>query len=316
MTADGSRKPRGAGGEPGGRPLIDTRRLFHFFHVVRSGSLTAAEAQLDVAQSTLTRQIQQLEAEMGTRLLERTGRGVVPTEAGEILLRHAESILADMSEAVDEIARSRREPAGQLSVAAPQMVSTLFMPEVIRRLVDRFPDLRLTVLEAATGQVHEHLAAGHVDVAVLVIAPKTHRLHLKKVGTEPLRLVVHRSHPLARAEAVAREALAELELIVPAASRGTRTLLEDYFREGGLALDPRLNVDSLVVTKALIEQGSRFCSILPERACAQELRAGSLRAIPLTPALDRSFYVARLRDRPVTPYIRALAAELEDVLKA
>ena len=53
MTADASRKPRGAGGEPGGRPLLDTRRLFHFHQVVRSGSLTAAEAQLDVAQSTL-----------------------------------------------------------------------------------------------------------------------------------------------------------------------------------------------------------------------------------------------------------------------
>ena len=315
MTSEAGRKPRSALTEMAGRTVIDSRRLFYFVHVARSGSLTAAEAQLDVAQSTLTRQIQQLEADVGTRLLERTGRGVIPTPSGEILLRHAETILGDMSEAVEEIARSRRRPVGQLSVAAPQMVSTLFMPEVIRRVLQKFPDLRLTMLEAATGQVHEHLAAGDVDVAVLVIAPKTQKLHLKKVGSEPLRLVVHRDHPLAEAASVDRGALAGLELIVPAASRGTRTLVEEYFREGGLTLDARLNVDSLVVTKALIEQGPRFGSILPERACRQELQSGTLRAIPLVPALPRTFYVARLRDRPVTPYVKALAAELESVLR-
>lgn len=315
MNTKMNRKTRSVIAEMASRRLLDTRRLFYFIHVARAGSFTAAEAQLDVAQSTMTRQIQQLETEIGVQLLERTGRGVLLTDGGEILLRHAESILGEMSDAVDEIDRSRRRPAGELAVAAPPVFSMLFMPEVIRRVLKMFPDLRLTVLEGSTGQVHEHLAAGEVDVAVLVIAPKSQKVLVKKVSTEPLCLIVHESHPLAAARSVEREALVRLEIIVPAALHGSRTLIEDYFHDGGLAFDAHLYVDSLPVTKALIGQGHRFCSILPERACKAEIRDGTFKAIPLTPALSRSLYVARLRERPSTPYVKVLSAEIEAVLR-
>ena len=85
------------------KSLLDSKRLFYFYHVARLGSLTTAETVLDVAQSAISRQLQQLEAELGEQLLERTGRGVKLTEAGELLFRQATSILGEMASTVELI---------------------------------------------------------------------------------------------------------------------------------------------------------------------------------------------------------------------
>nr|ART90299.1 transcriptional regulator, LysR family [uncultured bacterium] len=296
------------------RTLLDSRRLFYFYHVVKGGSFTAAEASLDVAQSALTRQIQQLESDIGVALLQRTGRGVVPTLHGQILFRHAESILDDMSAAIDEIDLSLSNRAGSLSIATPPSFSTLYMPEVIRRLLVEMPAIRLTVLEASTGQVHDHLASGEVDLAVVLHPPNSQKILLRKISTEPLRLITHVDHSIAQESYVSRAQIGALELILPAAAHGSRRLIEQYFDEGQMLLDAALRLDSLAITKAVIAQGPRFCSILPERTCKQEIDSGLFKALPLKPALIRSLHLARLRDRPETIYAKALAEQIIAVM--
>ncbi len=281
------------------RGLIDSRRLFYFFHVAKHGSFSVAEARLDVAQPVMTRQIQQLEADIGARLLERTGRGVTLTVQGQILNRHAESIFNGMAAAMEEVELSRRRPTARLSIAASAVFSSMVMPEVIRRLLTRMPDIELTVLEASTGQVHEYLSSGQVDLAVVLHAPK----------------IVHANHVLARASFVSRDQVAQLELIMPSGSHGSRRLMDEYFDEAALAPVASLKIDSLVITKALIGQGPRFASMLPERSVREEVAAGHLVAIAMRPALHRTLYLARLRDRPLTPCIQEMTEQIASVVR-
>lgn len=295
--------------------LLDSKRLFYFFHVARLGSLTTAEAVLDVAQSAISRQIQQLEAEVGEQLLQRTGRGVTLTEAGELLFRQAEAILQEMASTMEMIDQIKRRPAGgQITIASPPTFSALYMPEVVKRFVDAFPDVRMVAYEGSTGQVYDLLASGQVDLAIVLHAATSQKLALQKLSTEPLLLIVSPRHPMAKAKSVAREALASLDVVLPVGSHGSRALVEAYCEEAGIHLDPRLRLDSLNMTKAVLADG-RFCAVLPHLACAGEIARGELVGIPLSPVLKRTLYLASLRDRPQTPHMKALAREIASVVR-
>ena len=302
-------RARSAVAEISARKLLDSRRLFYFFHVARLGSLSTAEAVLGVVQSAISRQLQQLEAEVGEALLLRTGRGVTLTAAGELLYKQAEAILQEMSSTIDKLEQLKREPA------SPPTFSSIYMPEVVERFVTRHPDVHLVAYEAATGQVYDYLAAGQVDLAIVLYASSPAKLDLVKLVEEPLMLVAAASHPLAGHTSMPRERLPEFELVLPVSSHGSRALLEAYLEEGGVHLDPKLRLDSLVMIKAVLRSG-RYCSILPAVACAQELARGEFVAVPLVPACKRSVYLASLRERPQSAYAKALAREIATVVRA
>jgi LysR family nitrogen assimilation transcriptional regulator len=309
------RQRRGLAALPA-QPLIDTRRLLTFFHVARLGSLSAAQPVLGIAQSAISRQLQQLEAETGDRLLVRNGRGVTLTPAGDILWRHAESMLRTMSAATAELEELRRRPAaGSITIASPPTFSNVYMPEVVRRFATGHPQVRLVAYEASTGQVFDYLAAGQVDLAIVLHRAASERLTLRRLVVEPLMLIVGAGHRLAGCRVIARERLAELDMVLPVAAHGSRALIEAYCEAGGLVLEPRMRLDSLGMTKAVLRDGT-FGTILPLVACAEEVARGELKAIALAPALRRTVYLASLRDRPLSPAARALAREIGQVVRA
>lgn len=309
-------RPRSAVAEISARNILDSRRLFYFFHVARLGSFSTAEAVLGVVQSGISRQLQQLEAEVGEQLLQRTGRGVTLTPAGELLYRQAETILQEMATTVDQLEQLKRRPgAGTIAIASPPTFSSIYMPEVVQRFVTAFPDIHLVAHEASTGQVYDMLAAGQVDFAIVLHESSTTKFVLQKLVVEPLLLVTGASHPLARSKTVTREQLATLDMVLPVSSHGSRALVEAYCAEGGIQLDPRLRLDSLGMTKAALRDG-RFCAILPLVACTDEVASGELVAIPLAPALKRTVYLASVRDKAQTPAMKALAREIGNVVRS
>lgn len=298
------------------RNLIDSRRLFYFFHVARLGSLSMAETFLGVVQSAISRQLQQLESELGEQLLVRTGRGVTLTPAGEVLFKQAENILQEMASTIDLLEQSKRQPgSAQITIASPPTFSNVYMPEVVQRFVKLFPDVRLVAHEASTGQVFDFLATGQVDLAIVLHESTSQKLALQKLAVEPLMLITNPSHPIAKEKSVARDALSALKMTLPAAAHGSRTLIESYFGEAGIVIDPKLRLDSLGMTKAVLRQGG-YCTILPLEACSAEVQRGELVAIPLVPALKRTVYLASLRDRELTPYMKALSKEIAAVVRA
>lgn len=307
--AAAGRGKRSALGEHVGAHLIDSRRLFYFSQVAKLGSFTAAEAALDVSQSTLSRQLQLLEEEVGATLLVRASRGVSTTHAGEILLAQADLIMHEMELAREQISAARRNTGGRVSIAASRPFSSRYFPGVVTRFLENHPDIRLTVLEGSSGHVHQYLADGVVDLAVVLHNPNTNKIVTRKLLTEPLLLVMRSDHPCANATVIDRSRLTELDLVLPAASHGTRLIIERYFQDGGLDLDPSVRMDSVSLMRAVIAQGSR-CAILPEAAFAKQLASGLFVAKPLRPALNRSLYLAWLRERNRSAASAAMEAEI------
>jgi LysR family nitrogen assimilation transcriptional regulator len=295
--------------------LIDSRRLLYFFHVCRLGSLTLAEQYLGVAQSAISRQLQQLESDLDVKLLQRTGRGVAMTELGRLLFERAEAMLEAMAETRVQLDFARRRPAIQVSIAASTSFMSLFMPEVTRRFIEAFPDATLRAIEASSGQVFEMLASGRVDLAVVIHAHNSQKLMLKKLITEPLVVICSPGNPAAKRKVITPEELCELSLVLPVNPYGSRAIIEKYLTDAGLEARPRLEIDSLALSKAAVKLHD-LCTVLPTSTCSDELARGELAAVRLSPPISRTLHVASLRNKPLSVAAKTLTSLLAEEVRA
>ena len=294
-----------------GRNIIDARRLFYFYHVALSGSLSRAESAVNAPQPVISRHINKLEEELGVQLLNRNGRGVTLTRFGEILFRRAEGILDGMAGAIEELDLARRQPAGQVRIAAPATVMSIYMPEVIRRFVAELPDVEMVAIQALTGEIYGQLLADKIDVGVILQAPNKARFEAFPLLVEPMMCAVARQHPLAGLTSVSRADIAANRLVIPSLAHGLRELIDAYMAEGGLTVTAHLQIDSVPLIREIVSQGE-FATLLPESTCELEFDAARFAVLAIEPTLTRSLYAAHVRERD-QPYVQVLMRHLRDV---
>jgi len=295
--------------------LLDTKRLFYFFHVARTGSFTSAEAALDVAQSALSRQISQLESDLDVKLLERRGHGVELTETGKIFYSHSEQLLASMGEALAEVERLKSAPRDRIALAASRPFSTRVLPRVLLEFGRRHPHIHMTVFEASSGQVYEMLAGGKVDLAVVLHQPNSPKIVSTKLLDEELLLCTRADNPAVRSKSeIARSELPSLRVMLPAAQFGTRGILERYFEQGGLKIDPVFRTDSVSLMMEIIRLDG-YSAILPRMAVEEELASGEFVALPLEPRLMRTLHLSHLRDGRQAEASEAMRVAILDAVR-
>ncbi len=293
------------------RNIIDARRLLYFYHAAASGSLSRAEATVHAPQPVISRHINKLEEDLGVQLLNRNGRGVTLTRFGEILFRRAEPILEEMGAAIEELDVARRKPAGQVRVAAPATVMSLYMPEVIRRFMIELPDVELVAIQGLTGEIYGQLVADKIDVGVILQIPNKSKFEAFPLLVEPMMCAMSRAHPLADQTSVSREQVAACRLVIPSLSHGLRELIDAYMAAGGLSVTAHLQIDSVPLIREIVAQGD-LITLLPESTCGLEFDDERYAILSLEPGLTRSLYAAQVRDRD-QPYVAVLMRHLRDV---
>lgn len=279
------------------------------------GSFSAAETLLDVAQSALSRQIQQLEIDLNAQLLDRTGRGVALTDVGEMLFKRAGNILDEMMNACKAVETARARPTGQISIAGSSIVMSRYMPEILRRFLKIYPDFQVTAIQASTGEVYQQLVDGHVDVAVILNIPNSSKLISRRLMTESMIVVARKEHAIAAKSYVTPKDLTELDLILPASRHGLREVIDLYCDKNGIQLSAQLQVDSVPLIKALVAENVS-CAIMPLSSFNDEFDKNVFIAIPLRPTFTRTLYVASLSERAKLPYIVTLTKCVATAIKA
>lgn len=294
--------------------VIDSRRLLLFYHVARTGSLSKAEASLFIPQPAISRHLSRLEEDLGVQLLDRHGRGVTLTSYGEILYRQAELILNEMTSTIEEIDLAKRRPIGRVSISASAIVMTMFMPEIIRRFMAKYPDVEVTAIQAVSGEVFNQLVSGKVDVAIVMQVPSKHKFGLQMLLEEPMLVIASKKHPIAGQEHVRRDMLAGLEIALPASPNGMRGTIDRYFKAGNIKLVPHLQLDSVPLTSRIVADG-RFVTIMPQSTFQQEFGTTDFVGLPLKPAMTRTLYVARRQEEGRSPHVDALLDAVIEVFK-
>ncbi|MCG8351518.1 MAG: LysR family transcriptional regulator [Chloroflexales bacterium] len=175
---------------------MELRHLRYFEAVARHSHVTRAAAELHIAQPALSKQISQLEHELGVALFDRVGRNVRLTEAGEALLPHARTVLSQVEAARAEMAERVGLRRGRATVGTPPTVGTQLLPQALAMFNQRYPGIELRLHEAGVQTLLDLLETGLVDVAVVTLPVEDDALTVTPLFTEELVIVVGSNHPL------------------------------------------------------------------------------------------------------------------------
>jgi len=241
---------------------MELRQLRAFVKVVEVGSISRAALDLNVVQSALSQQITKLESELSTRLLQRSPQGVTPTEAGVAFFREAQLTLRHAEQAVRAAQESRL--SGTVSVGmAPTTAAVLGMP-LMRALRERYPDVRLHMVESLSGHLNSMLNARQLDLAVLFdshLLPSPELKAARRWSVMPLLeedlffISAKRNTSTKMASSLKLSQLKQEPLILPTGPHGLRSTLDAAFARIKLVPNVVLEIDSLALLMDAVDAG-------------------------------------------------------------
>ncbi len=291
---------------------MELRQLQYFVRVAELGSFTRAALALDVAQPALSRQVRQLELELRQHLLQRNGRGAVPTEAGQLLLEHARGILHQVERAREELSRLRGGLAGRVALGLPPSVARVLAVPLMRAFRQQLPQARLAITEALSTSMQEQLGSGRLDIAVLYNAQALPGLEIAPLASEEL-LLVRRTGASAdtAGHALRLRELADIPLVIPSRPNAIRMHVEAQLAAIGREPEVALEIDGVAPILDLVEDGAG-CAVLSRHALTGLARPGifSLQRIETDrgASLRIPLYMAVSALRPATPTQQAVRA--------
>lgn len=236
---------------------MELRQLRYFVRIVELGSMSRAALDLDMVQSALSQQISRLESELSTRLLQRTPRGVVPTEAGAAFFREAQLTLRHAEQAVRSAQQARLSGAVSIGLS-PTIASVLGLP-LMRALRERYPDVRLHMVSALSGHLTGLLNARQLDLAILFDTHSARRWSVVSLLEERLFLIQSRHQPVApgitHETPVHLSQLQEAPLILPSLSHGLRSAVMASFTNAGVQPPIPMEIVSLPLLMEAVDAG-------------------------------------------------------------
>ena len=290
---------------------MELRHLRYFVAVAETGSLTvAAERRLHTSQPSLSRQIRDLEDEVGAELFSRSARGVELTAAGKAFLDHARLALAQV-DAATEAARRAAQPARQvfaLGFLTGQEMT--WLPRAMQVLREELPNIDVTVSSHYSPDLADGVARGKLDLAFLRAEPGFD-LDYRVVSSEKLIVLMPSDHRLTERTAIRPEDFAgETFIMASNKARVLHDVIERYLRENGVSVTPEHGVDNLAMAMSLVAS-TRGLALMPEYA--NNLLPWSVVSRPLegdAPTVDLVIGYSRSNTSPVLKLFLSRANEL------
>jgi LysR family transcriptional regulator, nitrogen assimilation regulatory protein len=283
---------------------MDISQLRTLIHVAELGSLSKAADRLHIAQPALSRQIRLLEEELGVRLFDRHGRGMIVTEYGQEVLRHALRVMAELEDIRAVVSDEDAPLRGHVSIGMPPTASNILAEPLVSAFRDTHPDATLRIVSAYTGYLLDWMHRGEIDAAILYDPKSARALRIQPLLEETLFLIGPPGSKLNLEQDVEFAELENQRLLLPSSGHGLRTLIDRYAQEVGVPLSIKVEADSYSTLKSLVRNGHGV-TVLPLAPIHEELSQGRLCAAPLVnPVPVRRLIMSYSTDRPVTRLAR------------
>lgn len=287
---------------------MNLAHLQAFTSVAKHASFSAAAEALHLTQPAVSKRIVALEEALGVRLFDRSGRAVRLTEAGHVLLEHA-------NRALDELAAARRrihdlsgDIRGRLVLATSHHVGLRRLPPVLQAFKRRYPEVQLELRFLESEEALAAVAAGRLELAVITLpqAP-TARVVSEPLWRDELQVVCGRDHPLAGAAAPALANLARHPAILPGVETVTRQIVHQAFTRHGIELRVEMSTNHLETIRMMVILGLGW-SVLPATLVDARLYILPIPGL----AMQRDLGAVRQRGRTLSNAARALLATLAE----
>ncbi|HEY6933121.1 MAG TPA: LysR family transcriptional regulator [Marmoricola sp.] len=294
---------------------MEIKQLTALVTVAEVGSVTRAARLLHVVQPAVTRQIRLLEEEVGVPLFERTRQGMVPTEAGTLLVERARRALAELERARAEIRPGPGEVSGIVSVGVLESVMDLLAMRLVEAVGERHPGIRLRLVTAYSGHLQQWLDDGEVDLSLLYNLTETPSLSVVPLLEERLWAVAPPAAALNPKRPVRWARLLRAPLVLPVSGHGLRVLFDQARSEVRAEPEIAIETNSMHLQKQLVAAGAGW-TVLPAAGVAADVAAGLFSGAPLRdPEVTRSVVIGLPRGGRPSPAVAAVAAELAGLVR-
>ncbi len=280
---------------------MDFDQLVTFLEVARQRSFSRAGEKVFRSQSAVSAQIRQLEQEYGDRLLDRSGKTVKLTPAGQIFYEYALRLKSLRDESLVAVADHGQTPRGTLMVGANEATCLYVLPEVFGDYCRRYPDVQISIYRNFTYKIVEKLENGSLEVGVLSLPVQSASLKVQPIFRDRLMLMVSPQNPLAKMKAATvGDVVKSCNLCCCWETGHTRRLLDKLFREYNAELKVRMELPSIGMIKSFVA-ADLGVSLISASFARDEVAAGRVKLVELEGAeLSRELGLAYRRDRTLS----------------
>jgi len=214
---------------------MEIRQLKAFVAISETKTFTAGAKQVNITQAAISMQIRQLEESVGLPLFTRTPRRVILTEAGELLLTRARTILREHDAAIAEIAEIAGAEHGRLRIgSASAMFATVQLPAILEGLKGKFPNAEITVISGTSSRLVEKILHGDIDMAFVSLPVETHAIDTDLLFSDEIVAIANPQHQLAAKKSISAATLAGESLILGEKGGNTRRMIDEFFAAAGV----------------------------------------------------------------------------------
>ena len=291
---------------------MELRHLRYFVAVAEEGSLlTAAQRRLHTSQPSLSRQIRDLESEVGVKLLERQARGVALTAAGRVFLDHARLALLQVEAAIDGARRAEQPEKPVLSIGFLAGQEVVWLPHTLQILREEAPQAEITLCSQSSPELALGLMRGKLDVAFLRLERQTDGLSFKVLAKEPLIAVLPADHRLTSRKKIRPQDLAR-EIYVSSArtSPVLESVIQDYASKVGITLKAGYEGENLPSAMSLVTStgGVTLIPLYAQNMLTPNVVARALDGVP--PTIDLAMGHNNANTNPLLLRLLSRADEL------
>ncbi len=258
---------------------MDFDQLTTFVEVAKLGNFSRAGQKLFRSQPAVSAQIRQLEREYGGKLLDRVGKSVRLTPAGEVLFEYAERLLTLRNESQRAVADQSSAPRGLLALGANEATCLYVLPDVFAEYHRLYPDVQITIYRNFSHKILQRVEDGSIDVGIVTLPIKSPSLKVHPIFRDRIMLMVSPSSPLARHKAVRMSEIAKQPLIFPKTGF-TRQLLDKHFRPYRSGLRVTMELPSVGMIKRFVAAGLGV-SLISASFARDEVRAGEVKLVEI-----------------------------------
>jgi DNA-binding transcriptional LysR family regulator len=289
---------------------FDLRHLEIFLKVVELRSFSKAGEVVHLAQASVSERIATLEGMVGVKLLDRMGRSVAPTKAGELLYRHAQHLLEMKKAACLEMQDFLGLKQGEIHIGASTVPGEYILPQVIGRFAEQYPLTSVILRVADSEQIEGGVLQGNLEIGIIGRRSSNKKLSHHELWEDDLVLVVPSGHRWASRKEVTAQELADEPFISREVGSGTLSSMEKYLQSAGAKGIGSLRVVARLGTSTAVKEGVKAgagVSILSSQAVETELKVGLLKTLKIKGLpMSRHFYLIRDKRRTISPLCRTL----------
>lgn len=277
--------------------MLNLNQLRIFYFAAKYGSFSAAAEALFVTQPAVTKQIQQLQAAHGVKLLNRFGKKMVLTDAGEALYSFADKIFQIESQAEENLRDFQQRKSGRLRIHASESFGAYYLPFVINPFRKKYPRIHIAVNIFTNQQIVENTIKLENDLGFISSPLEHKKLVVSEILEDRLILIVPPSHPFARKKVLDPRKLEGQPIIMHEKGSASRNIVDEFIRKNNLFVSITLELSNNEAIKRAVEQGLGL-SLISENVVREEIERKKLKPIPLTdPTLKRKFYLIYHKDK-------------------